>query len=1060
MSVSGTASPRLKADLYLASLLYDGVEDTNLRQVTTLLKNKEADPNVLMPMHGITPFHLVIGNDSESFAEEVTKLFLRYGGNPNIKSVDGMTPVHIAAAWGRTRILELLLANGGDPFCLDCDYYTPFTYAFQGEHHDAINVLSKYCASSEERDEDIQYRLELDKVLLNNGEVLAEYLVSDGSISDSYKSGSSTGSYNRYDSKSRCGYVSEINSLSSNSMNSYFVTLRKNQRKRAVAQKVGNIQKIQEKENYDFSPNTMQEELKLLSRIISQLSNSLTSEVDASNYTYQSHESECIVSNEINSPKRMQMIMTFNRPVKNNTNYNKHRQNQRNINENHTSIKTLQPIKQHNNVPKLKENWKSATGPRKLSTFLSTKNCSTSSSAKNNTSSQSKPHTPSRDSLHSHWFDETIISKSPNLHVTVNSNKRNKNIQPKIPVLEKNASPLSTKVQKKPITITHKKVMDNSTNKPNSKSYTPGSRIPRPKTVVKKSKVTTKKPAKPKVNSLKKVSEEKKTRYYSPQNVLYSMSESSALSWSNDYLSKNPEERRKSLKEVAVNLSNRMDDCEEDEVSTDKSCTNIYKNTNTNFNMVLERLDLVSGVQLLDSAVKSSISDSQSEYTTNEESTGIREPTIDLNQAVIDSLQSTQSTSKFSDLDVGSLRRGEHMDPLDSMLGQQGSSSSISSDSYISVPGADNALSDNSQNIVSINKNNNCDSEPVISADGSTNSSRQFDSQSFLSVQEEYKYKDPDEGVVLLERRLYVSPSYTSSSMSSFYSISTAKSESLPTELYLLDNGTLRERLKSLGENPGPVTSATYHLYLKRLHKLESGERQPTKPVQKHNLLITNNQHNQLVSLEREKDHLRPMLVSIDWVQRVNEYEELERKVFLEFSNPHPSRKWREGTSKSSFNYLLLDPRITKDLPRRAASMSLSEKWETFLSAIFYVGKGKQSRPYAHLYEAFKLWVCRGRSKTNNSKLQRILDIWDEGKGVVMLRVFQNTIPVEAYTREAAMIEVLSTNKLGNCKSGDYYGVVATWRAKEKCELGRYMLFKAMQILLLEGERQIFPDNV
>lgn len=55
------------------------------RQVTTLLTIKDADPNVLMPLHGITPFHLVIGNDSETFAEEVTKLFLRHGGNPNVR---------------------------------------------------------------------------------------------------------------------------------------------------------------------------------------------------------------------------------------------------------------------------------------------------------------------------------------------------------------------------------------------------------------------------------------------------------------------------------------------------------------------------------------------------------------------------------------------------------------------------------------------------------------------------------------------------------------------------------------------------------------------------------------------------------------------------------------------------------------------------------------------------------------------------------------------------------------------------------------------------------------
>lgn len=55
------------------------------RQVATLLLNKDADPNVLIPTYGVTPFHLVIGNVSEEFAKEVTKLFLRHGGNPNVR---------------------------------------------------------------------------------------------------------------------------------------------------------------------------------------------------------------------------------------------------------------------------------------------------------------------------------------------------------------------------------------------------------------------------------------------------------------------------------------------------------------------------------------------------------------------------------------------------------------------------------------------------------------------------------------------------------------------------------------------------------------------------------------------------------------------------------------------------------------------------------------------------------------------------------------------------------------------------------------------------------------
>jgi ankyrin repeat protein len=55
--------------------------------VKTLLKHQNANPNFLMPYNGITPFHLVTGNGSETFTINVTKLFLEHGGNPNVKYV-------------------------------------------------------------------------------------------------------------------------------------------------------------------------------------------------------------------------------------------------------------------------------------------------------------------------------------------------------------------------------------------------------------------------------------------------------------------------------------------------------------------------------------------------------------------------------------------------------------------------------------------------------------------------------------------------------------------------------------------------------------------------------------------------------------------------------------------------------------------------------------------------------------------------------------------------------------------------------------------------------------
>ena len=44
---------------------------------------------------------------------------------------------------------------------------------------------------------------------------------------------------------------------------------------------------------------------------------------------------------------------------------------------------------------------------------------------------------------------------------------------------------------------------------------------------------------------------------------------------------------------------------------------------------------------------------------------------------------------------------------------------------------------------------------------------------------------------------------------------------------------------------------------------------------------------------------------------------DLESNMATPFSDPDPKQRWREGTAKASFNYLLLDPLITNNLPVR-----------------------------------------------------------------------------------------------------------------------------------------------
>lgn len=274
--------------------------------------------------------------------------------------------------------------------------------------------------------------------------------------------------------------------------------------------------------------------------------------------------------------------------------------------------------------------------------------------------------------------------------------------------------------------------------------------------------------------------------------------------------------------------------------------------------------------------------------------------------------------------------------------------------------------------------------------------------------------------------------------------------------MMFIDRFTLRKRLLELGERPGPITNTTYELYLKRLHKLEC-----KKDKENNNELSI-----ELGNLSLEENrlafaNLSPTLLSLNSLKDVAAFQSMEERAFSEFTRPDQSRRWREGTSKTSFNYLLLDPRITKDLPRQYVTSSQEDCWKTFLASIFYVGKGKRSRPYAHLYDAFNSWVARDSSTSiRNKKLKTILDIWDSGSGVICLHVFLNTIPVEAYTREAMMIDTIGTEKLGNAKRGEFYGVASTWNMSMKQKLGKYLLYKAFQILMFEGERQLFPEQL
>ncbi|KAL3997387.1 Ankyrin repeats (many copies) family protein [Acanthocheilonema viteae] len=170
---------------------------------------------------------------------------------------------------------------------------------------------------------------------------------------------------------------------------------------------------------------------------------------------------------------------------------------------------------------------------------------------------------------------------------------------------------------------------------------------------------------------------------------------------------------------------------------------------------------------------------------------------------------------------------------------------------------------------------------------------------------------------------------------------------------------------------------------------------------------------------------------------------------FAEFSG----EQWRGGNRPTSFCYILIDPSVIS-LPSNSCTM------QQFVNSIFYIGKGKRSRPFQHLVDAVRAKSFGDGVLSKSKKLQKIVDLWDAGYGIVSLHVFQNTIPMEAFTREAAMIDAIGLRNLTNIRRGDYYGPAKNWTIKEKTIYGSYLLFNALSIFHVEGCREIYEDDV
>jgi len=147
------------------------------------------DPSTPTKSNGCSAIHTAAVLESPSGPEIVTRM-LYYGADPNIKTPTGLSPLHIAAMWGRFETINVLLDNGADVAVKDEDDMSALDYAEEAETHKSkcIDALTRYrCNSRCNRMNGFKNktRFNLNKIL--GGHVEFSTFLSDSSLNDSMK---------------------------------------------------------------------------------------------------------------------------------------------------------------------------------------------------------------------------------------------------------------------------------------------------------------------------------------------------------------------------------------------------------------------------------------------------------------------------------------------------------------------------------------------------------------------------------------------------------------------------------------------------------------------------------------------------------------------------------------------------------------------------------------------------------------------------------------------------------------------------------------------------------
>ena len=169
---------------------------------------------------------------------------------------------------------------------------------------------------------------------------------------------------------------------------------------------------------------------------------------------------------------------------------------------------------------------------------------------------------------------------------------------------------------------------------------------------------------------------------------------------------------------------------------------------------------------------------------------------------------------------------------------------------------------------------------------------------------------------------------------------------------------------------------------------------------------------------------------------------------------------------RAFYSYALVDSYKLSSLLKRKQTFSLLPDepgfadFELFKSAIFYIGKGTNGRKLVHLTQAKMRYLGIKVRGKNTNRLDKIVSLWENNRGVTILQLDCDATSREALSREYAMIAAIGLNQLSNVQQGKCYGEMTKWPGVKIINYGDMLLFQLFKQFISRPASPILPCDV